>query len=232
MSAKPATTAAQPALPTDKAVEPEASASRPSQRPSSSAAAVVNEIVAGTGPRGVDHYVRALADEKESVSSQAARVIEEVGSVKPALLAPHLERLIGALSSEHTRVAQAAAQALPQLARVAPAKVARHLPTLQAALQAPSPIAQDGLVHTLVALCLASVTYQRRLIESFERALREADDKALPRWAEAILPALKGEPYAQVRAVVERRLGDPQLPRPVAQRVADVLGIKLRPALR
>jgi hypothetical protein len=101
---------------------------------------------------------------------------------------------------------------------------------MQSAWPSASQIAQDGLVRTFVALCTASVTYQKRLIDNFERALRNADDKTLPRWVEVILPALKGEPYAQARAVAESRLGDPQLPRPIAQRVADLLGVKLRVA--
>jgi hypothetical protein len=200
----------------------------PSQRPSAGAAAVANEIVAGTAARGIDHYVRALVDPKESVWTQAARVVEETANQKPELLAPHIERMVAALGSDHTRVAQCAAHVLPQLARVAPAKVAKHLKTMQASFAAASEIARDGLVHTFVALCLASVIYQKRLIESFEQALREADAKILPRWVELILPALKGEPYAQARGVVEKRLADPELARPTAQRVADLIGVKLR----
>ena len=60
------------------------------------------------------------------------------------------------------------------------------------------------------------------------QALREADPKALVRWVELILPALKGEPYAQARSIAESRLNEPELPRPVAQRVAELLGVKLR----
>jgi hypothetical protein len=126
-------------------------------------------------------------------------------------------------------VAQCCAHCLPALARVAPAKVAKQLKTMQAALPDAPEIAKDGLVRTFVALCVASVTYQKRLIDSFELALRTADAQQLPLWVEHILPALKGEPYAQARSVVEQRLPDPELPREVAQRIADFLGVKLRP---
>ena len=74
--------------------------------------------------------------------------------------------------------------------------------------------------------------YQKKLIDIFEQALRQADAKALPRWVEVILPALKGEPYAQARAVVEARLTEPELPKATAQRIADQLGIKLRAAAK
>ncbi len=204
-----------------------------SQRPpGAGAAALASEIVAGTAALGVDHYVRALQDPRESLFTQAARVVEEVANLKPELLAPHIERLCAQVLSEHARVAQCAAHALPHLARVAPAKVAKHLKTLQAAFATGSDVAKDGLLRTFVALCLASVIYQKRLIEIFEQALREADAKTLQRWVEVILPALKGEPYAQARAVAEQRIADPELPRPIAQRIADVMGVKLRIASR
>lgn len=199
-----------------------------SQRPPGQAITIATELVAGTAQPGIDHYVRGLVDPKDSVSSLASKVLEEVANQKPELLAPHIERLVSGLGSERPRVAQCAAHALPILARVAPAKVAKHLPTLQASFRSASEIARDGLVRTFVSLCLASVTYQRRLIEVFEQALREADPKALVRWVELILPALKGEPYAQARSIAESRLNEPELPRPVAQRVAELLGVKLR----
>lgn len=211
-------------------VEPGASATSPSQRPSSSAAALASEAIAGTSETSVEQYVRNLADAKESIWTQGARVVEEVANQKPELLSPHIERFVGFLGSDRTRVAQAAAHCLPIMARVAPAKVAKHLKVLQSSFADGSEIAKDGLVRTFVALCVASVTYQKRLIDVFESALRDADPKQLVAWVEHILPALKGEPYAQARAVAETRVNDPTLPRANAQRVADLLGVKLRTA--
>ena len=215
---------------TDAGSEVETSGNSPSQRPSSSAAALASEVVAGTGSANVEHYVRGLLDTREHASSQAARVVEELCNQKPELLAPYIERFVTLLGSERTRLAQCAAHCLPVLGRVAPAKVAKHLKVLQGSFQSGSEIAKDGLIRTFVALCVASVTYQKRLIDIFEGALRDADPKQLPGWVEHILPALKGEPYAQARAVAEARVNDPSLPRPSAQRVADLLGVKLRPA--
>ena len=214
-----------------------ASASQ-SQRPSSAPtaareviAALAREVIDGTSGVSLEQYVAQLSDPHtiDAVSQQAARVLEEVSATKPELLAPHIEQLVSLLGSDRPCAVQAAAHCLPVLAKVTPAKVAKQLKTMQAALPKASGPAQDGLVRTFVALCVASVTYQKRLIDSFELALRTADPKQLPGWVEHILPALKGEPYAQARAVVENRAQDPALARPVAQRVAEILGIKLRP---
>jgi hypothetical protein len=195
--------------------------------PSAEAVALANALVAGTSPTSLDQYVDQLV--RSSDAAHAARVLEALLQVKPELLAPHIELLVKNLDATQLVVAQCCAHCLPVLARVVPAKVAKQLKTMQAALPVAPDIAKDGLVRTFVALCVASVTYQKRLIDSFELALRTASPTQLPTWVEHILPALKGEPYAQARSVVETRLPDPQLPRDVAQRVADFLGVKLRP---
>ncbi|HMI91152.1 MAG TPA: hypothetical protein VK509_07300 [Polyangiales bacterium] len=191
-----------------------------------SSADIAAELLAGTAEPPLIYYARALEDENAHHASQAARVFEELIAQKPELCAPHIERLVRGLTSAHPRVVQAAAAALPVLARVAPAKVARHLERLLTGYAAASEVAKDGLVRTFVALCVASVAYQRRVIDVLEAALASADPKTLPRWTELVLPALKGEPHAQARAAVERRLQE--IPRPQAEKIAEFLGIRLR----
>ncbi|MFI5305904.1 MAG: hypothetical protein ACHQ53_01050 [Polyangiales bacterium] len=191
-------------------------------------AEIAAQLAAGAAELGVGHYARALEDTNPNNASQAARVIEELAALRPELCAPHIERLVRALGSENARVVQASATALPLLAKVAPAKVARHLERLRTTYDAASDAAKEGMVRSFVALCVASVAYQRRVIDVLDRALGTADAKTLVRWTELVLPALKGEPHAQARAVVEARLAE--IPRAQAEKIAGFLGIRLRPS--
>jgi hypothetical protein len=199
------------------------------KRKPTSAADIAAALAAGANDPPLSHYAKALDDDNPNTAAHGARVIEELVAIKPELGAPHIERLVRGLWSPHARVVQAAAAALPQLGKVAPAKVARHLDRLQAGFDAGSEAARDGIVRTLVALCLASVAYQRRVVDVLEKALAGAEPKTLQRWTEVVLPALKGEPHAQARSAVERRLGE--LPRAIAEKIAEQLGIKLRPSM-
>lgn len=189
---------------------------------------IAEQLVAGTAEPGLVHYARALEDESPVTSAQAARVLEEVIQRKPELCAPHIERFVRVLGSGNPRAVQASANALPVLARVAPAKVARHLEKLRASFDTASDVGKEGMVRTFVALCLASVAYQKRVVDVLEKALAEAEPRTLQRWTELVLPALKGEPHAQARAVVEQRVHE--VPRPVGEKIAEFLGIKLRPS--
>lgn len=168
-----------------------------------------------------------LASGKPGPMANASRVLEEWLGKKPEVLVPAIDRLIGCINSPHKRVAQTAALALPVMGRLAPARVARHLPALTDKFPECSDVAKDGLVATFAALCTASVAYQKRLEPVLDLALSSADPKTLLRWAEVVLPSLKGEPHARARSVVESRL--PSMPRPQAQPIATFLGIKLRP---
>jgi hypothetical protein len=220
--------------PSERASDPGARASDPGARASEpgakkkavSAADIAAELLAGTADPPLIFYARSLEDENPHPAGVAARVFEELIAHKPELCAPHIERLVRGLSSAHPRVVQAAANALPVLARVAPAKVARHLDRLLTGFAGASEVAKDGMVRTFVALCVASVAYQRRVIDVLEAALTGADAKTLQRWTELVLPALKGEPHAQARAAVERRLNE--IARPQAEKIAEFLGIRLR----
>ncbi len=200
----------------------------PGKKKKSGSAEIAAQIAAGTAEPGLLHYARALEDPNTTTAAQAARVIEELVALRPELCAPHIERLVRLLMSANPRVVQASASALPVLTRVAPAKVARHLERLRNSYDAAGEVAKEGMVRTFVALCVASVAYQRRVVDVLERALAGAEPKTLVRWTELVLPALKGEPHAQARAVVEHRLNE--LPRPQAEKIADFLGVKLRPS--
>jgi len=209
-------------------IPPEAGtpSSAPEAAAKKGAAAIAAKIIAEQQTSAVSSHGAALLDDKPTVSTQAARVLEEIATQKPEMLVPQVDRICTGLFSSNARVVQTCAVALPHLARVAPARVARQLQTLTDSFPKASEMGKDGLVRTFAALCAASIAYQKRLEPALEVALSTADPKTLARWTEIVLPALKGEPHAAARAVVEKRLAT--LPRPVAQGIADFLGVKLR----
>lgn len=192
----------------------------------SGASAVAAGIVAELQTAQITALGAHLLDERTATATQAARVLEEVLALKPEMLVTVIDRFVVGVLGENPRVVQTCAAALPHMARLAPARVARHLQLLTDSFSATSAPGKDGLVRTFAALCSASVAYQKRLEPVLDLALGQADPKTLARWTEIVLPALKGEPHARARAVVEGRIGD--LPRPIAQKLAEFLGIRLR----
>jgi hypothetical protein len=191
---------------------------------------LAQELIAANDAQAVLRHAVALEDERESAANHAARLMQELAELKPELLVPLIERFARLVANKNKRVVTTCASALAPLSRIAPAKVAKQLPVLTQNWEHTTEEGKDGLVRTFAGLCTASVAYQKRLEPALARALGEAEPKLLIRWTEIVLPALKGEPHARARAVVEERL--PVIPRPQAQKIADFLGIKLRPLPR
>ena len=165
----------------------------------------------------------------EKLVNATCKTVDDILAAKPDLLVGLVDRFVVLIASPHKRTIQSVALALPVMARVAPARVARHLQALTERFPETNEVGKDGLVSTFAALCMASVAYQKRLEPVLDVALSTADAKTLQRWAEIILPSLKGEPHARARAVVDGRL--PALPRALSQPIATFLGIKLRPVV-
>ncbi|MCA9581345.1 MAG: hypothetical protein KC416_06090 [Myxococcales bacterium] len=202
------------------------STDRKSNRPSGGAAALADEIIADNAVNRISQLAKELLDERQTTATQAARILSEIIAKKPDMVVTAVERFTQGIASTHKRVVQTSAEALPAIAKIAPARVAKHLERLRTAWGETNDVGKDGLVRTFSNLCAASVAYQKRLEPILSKALGEADGKTLVIWTETVLPALKGEPHANARAVVEGRLEE--LPKASAQKIADFLGIKLR----
>lgn len=191
------------------------------------AVAVARKILADENPQSkIAEHGETLMEGPRTAATQSARVLSEIIAAKPELVVPLVAKFAKGVSSSNKRVVQTSAEALPAIARIAPARVARQLETLKSSFGQANDVGKDGLVKTFAALCTASVAYQKRLEPVLTLALNGADGKTLLAWSQIVLPALKGEPHARARAVVEGRLD--RIPRAYGQQIADFLGIKLR----
>lgn len=199
----------------------------PAKKAPRGTAAAAEEIMADENVAGrISETLEQMLDERATTATKAARTLSEVIAQKPDLVVTHVDKFARGLTAKHKRVTQTSAEALPAIAKIAPARVAKHLDTLKSSFEPANEVAKDGLVRTFANLCTASVAYQKRLEPVLTLALETCDGKTLQKWSELVLPALKGEPHARARAVVEERLD--RIPRSIAQQIAQSLGVKLR----
>ena len=208
--------------------EPADTGMTPGKKAASGGAVVAaQKILEDESPQSkIAEHGETMMEGPRTAATQSARVLSEVITEKPELVVPLVAKFARGISSSNKRVVQTSAEALPAIARIAPARVARQLDVLKASFEEANEVGKDGLVRTFAALCTASVAYQKRLEPVLTLALDGADGKTLLAWSQIVLPALKGEPHARARAVVEGRLD--LIPRSYAQQIADFLGIKLR----
>ncbi|MCC7539749.1 MAG: hypothetical protein IT379_26235 [Deltaproteobacteria bacterium] len=186
--------------------------------------ALAKDLLAREDAEATAILVKHLDERETAVSVDVAKVLEIIAAASPKLLGPGADGLAAAIRSTNARTATVASTLLAVAAPAVPARVAKHLDALLKVFPVGAPAVRDALVRAFAGLCAASVAYQRRLGPVLEEALATCSERDLPRWAEVILPSLKGEPHARARAIVERRM--PELPRPGVLRVAKLLGVK------
>jgi len=199
---------------------------KPTKKAGGAAAAALKILNEESPQSKIAEHGETMMEGPRTAATQSARVLSEVIAEKPELVVPLVAKFAKGVSSSNKRVVQTSAEAHPAIARIAPARVARQLEVLKSSFEQANDVGKDGLVKTFAALCTASVAYQKRLEPVLTLALNGADGKTLFEWTQIVLPALKGEPHARARAVVEGRLN--LIPRSYAQQIADFLGIKLR----
>lgn len=156
----------------------------------------------------------------------AAETLRRLADIDPRRMGAVVNRIVPHLALAHPEVVTIAGETLVVLTREVPAKVAKHSDAMLALWPTATPQGRAVMVRILTGLCEASVVYQRRLGPHLERALAEADLEALVEWAAALLPVLKGEPYANARAIAEQRLAD--LPRDEGRAACATIGISYR----
>lgn len=156
----------------------------------------------------------------------AAKTLHELSLLDPRRPGAVVSRIARHLDLEDEEVVAPCAQVLATVTRVAPAKVAKHSDLLVHTWAAAQPVGREGIVQALVGLCEASVVYQRRLGPHLEQVLLDADLEQLVRWSKALLPTLKGEPYANARTIVESRLSE--LPREEGRAACATAGVSYR----
>ena len=208
------------------ASNPPTKPAKPREARGGAAAAAAEILGSDNAAQQVAQQAEQLLDSRATTATKAARIVSEVIAQKPELVVTHVEKFARGISSKNKRVIQTSAEALPAIAKIAPARVAKHLDTLKGSFEEATDVGKDGLVRTFANLCTASVAYQKRLEPVLTLALQGADGKTLRIWSQIVLPALKGEPHARARAVVEERLD--RIPRSIAQQIAQDLGVKLR----
>lgn len=202
-----------------------AASEKTDQAPRGPANELADGLIAGTERRDLRQLVSAL-DKGGSDAGVIADALRDVAEREPKLLGPVIGRLARQTRHPDPVVAAACGAILAELCKTSPAKVAKQIDTLTDALSDAGPAARDGIVHTFIALCAASVVYQRRLGGTLSQALAGADMQQLSSWAQLMLPTLKGEPYANAREIVEQRLSD--LPRTEGQALCATIGVSYR----
>ena len=135
---------------------------------------------------GVREIADGLKSGDKAVVNDCIKVLYEIGSRRPALIADFADGFITALSSRNNRLVWGSMRALSFVAPIKADAIFKRLPEIIAAYESGSVITVDNGVSVFAQLCKASKDYEERIFPLLLNHLANCQAKQIPQHAERI----------------------------------------------
>jgi hypothetical protein len=146
--------------------------------------------------------------QNEPTAESAARVLQECGESAPAMLVPYADTFLELLNRGEGWVVRSAMDSLAWVCQVQPDALWSRREELFSAFEDGTDQTRDSAVAILTTLAGSSPTRRGHLSPMLLELLRECGRKALPVWAEQVMPVLSGQARAQAERVLAKRLDE------------------------
>jgi len=178
-------------------------------------------LAASEDQAGVREIAGNLWNAEPNVQSDFLKVLYEIGYLRPELIAPYAGDFLKLLESRNNRLVWGGIIALSTIAEIAADEVYPHVAEIQRTMEGGSVITVDSGIRTLARL--AGTSYERRatLFPYLISHLRTCRPSDVPRHAEMILGAVRGDNKDEFRAVLQARM--PQMTPAQAARLKKVV---------
>lgn len=133
------------------------------------------------------------------------KVLDEIGALKPALIAPHADAFLDLLTSRQNRLVWGGMTALGCIAKKQADTIWPRIRIVMDATANGSVITQDWGVRVLAAVAASGPARRRGILPFLIDFLGTCPHKDMPKHAESALLAIDAASRAQVLAVLERR---------------------------
>jgi hypothetical protein len=167
---------------------------------------LASQIAEERDGNAVKELVANLGNKDTGVQSDCIKVLYEIGSLRPSLIAPYAKEFIRLLDNGNNRLAWGAMTALDSIALESPQFVYSNIPKIIQAAAGGSVITRDHAVGILIKL--ASIgDYSEKASELLMKQLESCPANQLPMYAENALPIINDRNRAAFVKTLTSRLG-------------------------
>jgi uncharacterized protein YfcZ (UPF0381/DUF406 family) len=165
-------------------------------------------VIAGNNDKkAVQELVDNLSNKSKDVQSDCIKVLYEIGTLKPALIASHINSFIELLGNKNNRLQWGAMTTLHAITHEKPDAVYHALPTIIAVADKGSVITNDHCVGILIKLA-AVKKYAEDAFQLLMERLKTSPTNQLPMYAENALPVIGENNKAIFIKTLTARLGE------------------------
>lgn len=149
-------------------------------------------IVQKNDKEALKELIQNLQHKNKDIQHDCIKVIYEVGTLKPEMIADFSSELIALLDHKNNRLQWGAMTALNTITTIKPKVIYEALPKIIAAADKGSVITNDHCVGILIKLCTIK-TYHEDAFALLNERLMKSPDNQLPMYAENTLPIINNE---------------------------------------
>jgi hypothetical protein len=147
-------------------------------------------LVAKNDSTGIKELVENLWNRNNAIASDCIKVLYEAGTLKPELVAPHVNDFLRLIRSRQNRLVWGGMLALASIAALKPAEIFDQVELVMKVTREGSVITTDNGIKTLAKVAGCKPEYNRSIFPFLMEHLSTCRSKEVPQHAESSLAAV------------------------------------------
>ena len=168
---------------------------------------LARDLAARKDRAGIREIAENLWNKDKKIRADCIKVLYEIGSIEPNLIADYAGDFVKLLRSKNNRLVWGGMTALNEVAKANPDVVFKYLDEIKKAKETGSVITVDNAVSTL-AYTAVTEKYNKAIFPYLLKHLSACRPKEVPQHAEKTLPAVNSSNKADFIKVLEKRMED------------------------
>ena len=169
---------------------------------------LARDLAAKKDSKGIHEIVENLWSKDRHIQADCIKVLYEIGSIEPKLIADYTQDFVKLLRSKNNRLVWGGMTALAEVAKANSAAVFKYLDEIKKAKETGSVITVDNAISTLAYTAAATDEYNKAIFPYLLKHLAGCRPKEVPQHAEKTLPAVNSSNKADFIKVLEKRMED------------------------
>jgi hypothetical protein len=169
---------------------------------------LARDLAAKKDSKGIHEIAENLWSKDRHIQADCIKVLYEIGSIEPKLIADYTQDFVKLLCSKNNRLVWGGMTALAEVAKANSAVAFKYLDEIKKAKETGSVITVDNAISTLAYTAAATDNYNKAIFPYLLKHLAGCRPKEVPQHAEKTLPAVNSSNKADFIKVLEKRMED------------------------
>src|SRR6266545_2028140 len=169
---------------------------------------LARDLAAKQNKTGIHEIAENLWNKDKNIQADCIKVLYEVGTIEPRLIADYTDDFVRLLRSKNNRLVWGGMTALTEVAKSNPDAVFKHLEEIKKAKETGSVITVDNAISALAYTASAHDRYNKIIFPYLLKHLSSCRPKEVPQHVEKTLPAVNSSNKEEFISILEKRMED------------------------